>query len=401
MTEEATPLADVGPQRSRLTRMSMVVAVLLSTALACSLPGSEQPPSAIEPTPTSASGPTPTPASTATPSTAPDPNSLCPSETADTVLYLSLRNGFCFLYPSHYELQPDFERPDDMITLIGPLADPQAQETIAVVLSVAYNGPADGMISEQYAARWREIHQAPPEVPGQGEVIGGQAAWVLNELPGFGLERRAFLIAGDSRYAIGLVPMPEDVPVLEQEANLVWDTVTGSLVFFPPQGGQDYVQAEQVCPQETAESRLYISLKDGYCLLYPADFEPDESFPGSFTGGPVVGVVEGWGEIRTSLTFGTFGAFPGSSAREVLAPRLEFIDAASVQDTSLGGAQAVVFRDPRGPWASRQAMIVYRGFVYTIVAQPWEPERFPSGIEYLDRVWDTATSSVAFFNRWN
>ena len=396
MTEEATPLADVGPQRSRFTKMSMVVAVLLTTALACSLPGSAQPTPTIEPT-----EPARTAVSSATPSPVPDPSSQCPAETADTRLYISLRNGFCFLYPAHFEVRPDFEPSEDLVTLVGPFADPQAQESIAVRLSVALNGPSDGMSSNQYATRWREIDQAPPEVPGQGEVIGGQAAWVLNELPGFGLERRAFLIAGDSRYTIGLVPMPEDVPVLEQEANLVWDTVTGSLVFFPPQGAPDYVYAEQVCPEETADARLYVSLRDGYCLLYPVDFEPDESFPGSFTGGPVVGVVEGWGEIRTSLTFGTFGAFPGSSAREVLAPRLEFIEAASVQDTSLGGAQAVVFRDPRGPWASRQAMIVYRGFVYTIVAQPWEPERFPSGIEYLDRVWDTVTGSVAFFNRWN
>jgi len=399
MIAEDTPLAETGRQRTRSARARLAAAILLTAALACSLPGRVQPPTAgpvLELTQAA-----PTTVSSAVPSPVPDPSSQCPAETAATRLYLSLRNGLCFLYPSHYELQPDSERPDDVITLIGPLADPQAQETIAVSLSVAYNGSWDGMTSPQYAARWEEIHQAPSEVPGYAETIAGKPGWTLNAVPGYGLERRAFLIVDGFRYSILLVPVPEDVPALEQEANLVWDTVTGSIVFFPPQGGQDYVQAEQVCPQETAESRLYISLRDGYCLLYPADFEPDESFPGSFTGGPVVGVVEGWGEIRTSLTFGTFGAFPGSSAREVLTPRLEFIDAASVQDTGMGGARAVVFRDPRGPWASRQAMIVYRGSVYTIVAQPWEPERFPSGIEYLDRVWDAVTGSVAFFNRWN
>jgi len=393
MTVGGMPLAEVAPQRGRFTRISLAVAILLTAALACSLPGSEQPPTAIEPSPT--------PASPATPSLVPDSSSQCPAETADTRLYLSLRNGFCFLYPAHFELRPDFEPSEDLVTLVGPLADPQAQETIGVVLQVAFNGPSDGMGSNQYAARWREIHQAPSDVSAYAETIAGRPARTLNGLPGFGLQRKSFLVVDNFRYSITLVPVPEDFPVLAQEATLAWETATSSLIFFPPQGGQDYVQAEQVCPQETAESRLYINLKDGYCLLYPADFEPDQSFPGSFTGGPVVGVVEGWGEIRTSLTFGTFGAFPGSSAREVLAPRLEFIDAASVQDTSMGGAQAVVFRDPREPWASRQAMIVYRDFVYTIVAQPWEPERFPSGIEYLDRVWDTVTGSVAFFNRWN
>lgn len=103
-------------------------------------------------------------------------------------------------------------------------------------------------------------------------------------------------------------------------------------------------------------------------------------------------MVEGWGEIRTSLTFGIYGSFPGATARWVLAPRLDFINAGSVQDATIGGAQTVVFHGPRGPWALRQAMIVYRDVVYAIVAQPWEPERFPTGIEYLDRVqWSSST----------
>jgi hypothetical protein len=286
------------------------------------------------------------------------------------------------------------------VNLIGPLADPSGMETIGVRLSVAFNGPSEGMSSAQYAARWREIHQVPAEVPEYGETVSGRPAWTLNGIPGFGTERRSFLIVDGFRYSLSLVPVPEDMPSLTQEAAQAWETLMGSLVFFPPQVQHEYLQAEQVCPEETAEARLYVSLRDGFCLLYPADFEPDPSFPGSFTGGPVVGSLPDWGDIRTSLTFGTFGLFPGSTAREVLAPRLDLIDAASVADTTIGGAQAVTFRDPRGPWASRQAMIIYRDFVYTIVAQPWEPERFPSGIEYLDRVWDSVVGSVAFFNRW-
>lgn len=374
-----------------------VLAALLAGAMACNLSGTG--PTATPPPPATEAPQTPPSVPTAT--AVPDPNSACPAETADTRLYRSLRNGFCFLYPAQFEVRPDFEPSEDQVNLLGPLADPQAQESIGVRLSVAFNGPSEGMNSEQYATRWREVHQAPTDVPEYSEVIGGRPAQTLNGVPGYGPERWSFLIVDGFRYSLVLAPLPEDFPELAEDATAVWDTVTASLVFFPPQGGPEYVSADQVCPEETSASKLYVSLKDGYCLLYPADFEPDPTFPGSFTGGPVVGVVEGWGELRTSLTLGTFGLFPGSSAREVLAPRLEFIDAGSVQDTTIGGAQAVVFRDPRGPWASRQAMIVYRDFVYTIVAQPWEPDRFPTGIEYLDRVWDTVTGSVVFFNRWN
>lgn len=396
MSEHAGPVT-VWIRRAGRTLGPCVL--LLVGALACNLSGGQAPP---EPSAAPTEAPTePAPPPTAAaPTAAPDPTALCPPEQPNATLIVSLENGWCFLYPSHYELRPDFGRPEQVVTLIGPLADPQAMETIAVTLSMAHNGPADGMIAQQYATRWAEIYLAPADVPAFGEDIGGQAAWVLNGVPGYGLERRAFLIANGARYTIALAPLPEDFLTLTQEVNLVWETVTGSLVFFAPQGEHEYLHAEQVCPQATADSLLYVSLRDGYCLLYPSDFEPDPSFPGSFTGGPVVGSLPDWGEIRTSLTFGTFGSFPGSTAREVLAPRLDLIDAGSVVDTTMGGAQAVVFRDPRGPWASRQAMIVYRDFVYTIVAQPWEPQRFPAGIEYLERVWDTVINSVAFFSRW-
>jgi len=334
--------------RRRSVPAARAAALALLAVSACSRPEGVQTPSpALVATVAST---TAAPAPTLPPTPTRDPLAACPVETQGMRLYLSLGNGFCFLYPAHYELRHDLERPEEAITLVGPLADPQALETIGVVLSVAFNGPSEGMTSPQYAARWREIHQAPPEVPEYAETIGGRPAWTVNGLPGYGTERRSFVIVDGFRYSLLLTPVPEDVPVLTEEANLIWEAVTGSLAFFPPQASHDYVQAEEVCPAATDSARLYTSLKDGYCLLYPADFEPD---------------------------------------------------ADSLQDATIGGAPAVVFRDPRGPWASRQAIIVYRDFAYTIVAQPWEPERFPSGIEFLDRVWDTVTGSPAFFNRWN
>ena len=45
----------------------------------------------------------------------------------------------------------------------------------------------------------------------------------------------------------------------------------------------------------------------------------------------------------------------------------------------------------------RALQILVDGFAYTIVAQPFEPERYPAGMPFLDQIWTTVTGSLAFF----
>ena len=82
------------------------------------------------------------------------------------------------------------------------------------------------------------------------------------------------------------------------------------IVFFKPQGEHTYIRAEEACPKETSGQHLYTSLTDGYCFLYPDGFNADNGMAGRIEGGPVLGKVEDFGDVRTSLTLGTFGYFP-------------------------------------------------------------------------------------------
>ena len=68
---------------------------------------------------------------------APDPAALCPAATAGTILYVSVENGFCALYPSSLTLSEDVVRPDEVFHLVGAVADPNAIESGAVLLGVA------------------------------------------------------------------------------------------------------------------------------------------------------------------------------------------------------------------------------------------------------------------------
>ena len=376
-----------------------ILAAVLLVSQACALinvqPTTPPPAEATVPAetaapPTEAASPTETPVS--------DPAAACPTPSDGNSLYLSRENGFCFLYPVGFTLQPDYLRPNEALALVGPREPGDSPEPISVSLSLAYNGPNDGHDSATYAGDWLTINYPTGSRPGpvEGTDIGGLPAAVVNNLPGYGTQRGAFIVANGIRYSLMLMPQPETFPSLAEPANQVWNMVTGSLVFFPPVNSRVVVRAADVCRTPGADTRLYQNDRDGYCYLYPAGFEPTADFPGQVVGGPVVLNMTDFGDVRTSLTLGTFGHFPGLTPRQVLEPRGGLID--SLEDTSIGGFPATTFRDTNGPWASKQAMIMVNNMAYTIVAQPFEPEAHPDGIPYLNQVWDTVTGSLAFYD---
>jgi hypothetical protein len=310
--------------------------------------------------------------------------------------------GYCLLYPSYFTAQIDDTRPGNILQLTGPRqeAGPKMQETAGVFMFISQNGPPEGMDSRQYAQRWMELYAPGMPFEGQDAIIGGQAGTVLYGLPGFTAQQGAFVVTPHGRYSLFLTPQPGDIPELTEEASLAWDTVTNSIVFFEPQGESGYTRAEDVCPAATEEGQLLTDLTTGYCLLYPADFELDPDIPGRVIGGPVLGSEQGFENIRTSLAMGTFSMLQGERLMDIIQARMDTVVPGSIEETTIAGYPAVTFRGPSEPWTHRQAFIDAGGIVYTIVAQPEEPERFAAGIPYLERAWDMAVETVAFFTPW-
>lgn len=380
----------------RQPRLWLLTAGLLTAAFACSLPGGQ-----VEPTPTFAEPTAPPATPTATPEPTPDLSGLCPTATAELALHLDPNNGVCFLYPSHYEVSAGFERPERVVTLIGPTSEPIGQKAFAVILAVEHNGPDEGMTATSYADRAIELFNYPTDGVREEISVAGVPATVLHGLPGaFVSERRAYLVVNGERYVLSLIPESGEIPDLTEESNQTWNTLLDSITFFPPTDPPTYISSDEVCPSPGADTQVRVDLVDGYCYLHPSDFAEAPDLPDQIVGGPVLGTFSGFGEVRTSLTLGTFGSFPGTTPLEMLEPRFFGVDPASVSERSIGGWPAVVFRNTDGPWDSRNAIIVVDGFVYTIVNQPWEPEMWPDGIPWLDQVWDVVTETTAFFSRW-
>jgi hypothetical protein len=333
-----------------------------------------------------------------------DLNTICPKPSNGRLLYLNPGAGFCFLYPDSFSAQIDSNQPGGILRLIGPRQEPgpKMQEALGTFLNISLNGPSEGMDSQQYASKWLSLYAPEMEPHGESVTIAGQQALIFIDLPGFTPQRGAFIVTPDSRYTIFLSPQPEDIPELAEHASLVWDTVTESLVFFKPAVdlASTYRRAEDVCPQASSETKLLTNYNNGYCLLYPADFDLDPTIPGRIMGGPVLDNKEGFGQIRTSLAVGTLGYLPGQSPLVALHPRMDSVNPETLVETVIAGHQALIFHGPHEPWTHRQAFISVNGMIYTIVAQPEEPERYTQGIPYLERAWNLAVDSLAFFTPW-
>jgi hypothetical protein len=232
-------------------------------------------------------------------------------------------------------------------------------------------------------------------------VLAAQVA----ELPGFLPERGAFVVVNGLRYSLMLSPDPTGIQPggeLTRDALTLWDTVAGSIIFFPPDAPPTYTSADQVCPQAGADTLLFVSYSYGYCTLYPRDFTAIADFEGRFEGGPVLGDYEGFENVLTSLTVGYAGPSDTTQVRDLVAPMVEEGSLAweDVQELSISGYPAVVYMDDRGPWLHRIALILVGSRQYSLVAQPQEPELWPAGIPFLESVWQTVTGSIQFFTPW-
>jgi len=344
---------------------------------------------------------TPVSAAEPGPAAAVDPAEICPEAAEDTALYIDADNGFCLLAPSDFAPRTFQEYRYDRIEFTQPETAGASPQRIAASLVIEVNGNAGEQNSRGYAKRWISNFIPQQETELVNTTLGGRdAAQMLFETEFGPLSEAVFVTAYDVKYRFLLTPAAGSVPELEPVLRNLWDTAAGSLVFFPPQAEQDYTTPEEVCPSAGPGFEQYINFSDGYCLLYPSDFEPTDKFAGDFKGGPVLDTADGVGEVKASITVGTYGPNTGATAMELLEERMDVIDQDSVEDTTIMDYPAVTFRDPRGPWASRQAMIQANGHTYTLVNQPYEPERYPEGMPYVEAIWESVITSLAFFDPW-
>lgn len=325
----------------------------------------------------------------------------CPAPGEGQEQYVDEGGGYCFLYPSEFTLHTDFTTFEHQVALAGPPLDPNSLEPIAVGLQVDMTGPAVYVsTSGEYAQMWRDITIPEMSLGIDEATIGGQPAAVIDGVPGRVGGRAAFIVVDGVKYTLNMQPEVGVFPDLDEQAEMLWELVTSSIVFFEPTELGDVVLAEDVCEEPGDVTQQTINLMEGYCFLYPAEFEADVDFAGGITAGPTV-EVPNFGPMRARLVLAWAGDAQGQSPRDIIETWVETgIDPTSIEDTTIGGAPAVTYLDPRGPVHQIGAHIVANDQQYTIVGNPYDFAQYPEQAQLIDEMWEAMTGTVAFFDPW-
>ncbi len=208
----------------------------------------------------------------------------CPVPSATSSLYISREISYCFLCPLGVEVSLNADYPQDL-WLFGQTLQNSKQEAPRASLVVYATGLAAGLDSAGCAEKYLSSLGEPVDSSREELTVDNIPAIVQHNLPSFFGEQSAFIVAGDYKYRISLMPEPEAVPGLADNLNALWTTVLSSIHFFVPEYQFTLVAPEDVCPVETAETRVVIDAASGYCFGYPADFTPVPGFFGRVEGG--------------------------------------------------------------------------------------------------------------------
>ncbi len=325
---------------------------------------------------------------------------LCPEPGEDTKLYLSEEDGYCFLYPADFEQSKDWPGygPGN-VSLAAPQHDPG--QSVYFYVQVMYNGQAvEGETAQTYADKWQTIHNLSGVIlPTTADTIGGEQAIIVQNMRGAGisdpyLNQTAFVISHNQKYRIALHNADGWAQAFEEQAQVAWETITSSIVFFPPGDVQETITANQVCPHPGEDTQLLVNEAQGFCFLYPSDFEPDQQTTGGLSKNLVIDTVDGM-EIRPQLGFVVSGAAQGLTLADIA----QHNGVNSVQEITIDGQPAITFLDEATvPGPVYTGRVIKNGLVYSIWVSPYDPERYPEAVNDLDRIWQTVTDSLRFFS---
>jgi hypothetical protein len=150
----------------------------------------------------------------------------CPTATADTRLLKNERGGYCLLHPTDFRSeQPN---PDETVLLTGSLQDVDAGRAYVQV------GDAGGRAAPEVAGS--TLKEIAASLPGWGvrqstTLVGGEAAIVLDNVPGQEIGRQVIAVHDNRLYRLTFVPADPAQGAAYQEMEALYRTVIGSFRF--------------------------------------------------------------------------------------------------------------------------------------------------------------------------
>jgi hypothetical protein len=325
------------------------------------------------------------------PETTPQIPASCMPQDEGLAAYFNLGNGYCLLYPEHFRVG---DVTPWMVNFYGPPLDPSV-EPVQAGFSIQARQPAKGQTLEQVVTEYikSEVGDTLP-VTRSLTTIGGEAAEVIEGLPGRTGNRRALLIHQDIVYHLVLYPVDDAFPQARPDVEAIWQAATGSLTFLP----STFLDAYAACASGSEERAAYLDPGAGYCLLYPhamtlraaAGYAPPIVLSGSLRG-------PGPGEPVTLAIDAPWPA-QGRGLAHIVNNALIDVSSADVMGTltTIGGALAEVLDGLPGRARSRHAVVVHEDQVYTLRQTPYGDPAMADYQPEAEALWQTVTQSLVF-----
>lgn len=150
---------------------------------------------------------------------------ICPDPTAENHALTFAAQGICFLSPEQYDVSKAEDNSNLSLYVISP------QNTEAPFMSMSFeaaNGRTLSEVTEQFLADY-----ATPDTEPQEISLGGEMAYLVDNLPGQDTNRRVLTIHDGIVYNLMIARIGPDYGDVGEEAELLFSQVIGTFQFIP------------------------------------------------------------------------------------------------------------------------------------------------------------------------
>lgn len=312
----------------------------------------------------------------------------CLEVTPGTHQLLAPAQGICFLYPESYNA---FQGEDGTITLyVRALFGSHVP-----LASISYSD-AQGQSLEEITAQRLHDYGWPDTKP-EPITLGGEAAVMLDNLPGQDTNRRVVAVHDGRVYDLVISGINANYGTAGELADALYDKVIASLQFIAVEP-EAPLRAGPECPFAGA-NLWYTNEPFGYCLVLPADYNP---LGLDVDGAEVAFYVDSIQDKTHARLFIKVTDAGDRSLEEVTMDReAKLKQAAPGSDVLwswaalLDGEPANQFYQVPGQELSREVVVLHAGRLYTLTFVPDNPE---TGQTYaaMENLYEMAMDSFSF-----
>ncbi|MCB0196779.1 MAG: hypothetical protein KDJ65_32805 [Anaerolineae bacterium] len=192
----------------------------------------------------------------------------CPQPADGLKLLVNAADGYCLLYPGAYQVvQLNAGSVEIVLDTLMNHIDPRGSVTVEDAAGRTVEEAAGEILASYSLPDWN-IHQTTM-------TLGGEEAFVLDNMPGQDINRRIVVVHEDRLYSFYFTPVDASNEEIYQRMAYLYTAIVDSFTFIPVVPDAP-LQAGPECPEVGKDAKLFRNDAQGYCLLYHAGYRVEQ-----------------------------------------------------------------------------------------------------------------------------